>query len=150
MPSTDNVMLFVSPTKAILAWAKTQLEAIVSIADVTIFDEHSETLLWTWVLKATNNQCAIHYNGSRFNNDGGPRRTLGIDIYVVYRYMTSINIAQAASHDLLDAVIAKLDHEGDAGPPAKNYIFKAISDKGVDFPNAGLTVYKVSFEVEDY
>lgn len=161
--ANDTVTLFLSPTKTVLAWAKTRVDTLADPSTVDlaanphgtyvlaqpaeIFENQTEQELFVWITKATRNQAAIRFVNSKYNRDGTARRNLMFDVYGVYRHTTNRIAAQAKATDILDAIIGVLDHETLAGTDFMCYV---AADAVVDFPNSALSVYMASFVVEDY
>lgn len=150
--AVDSITNFITPIKDYMNWVQSTLTALTSggtalFDDVTVFEGQNEQLLFNWINQSTINQCVIQYEGSEYNSSqNGPRRIPQFSVWVVYRYTTDREVAQDYTFDLLEDVIAGLDHE----IYNSHVITYVVSDEFVEFPNAALCVYRITFVAEDY
>lgn len=143
--ATDTIINFISPTDDVLDWIKTQVESATGVADVSIVEDEPEETIFNWLGKAERGQAVVRYEGSEYNNDGGARREMSFAVYFAWRATTDREGSQKSAFDVMEAITGKLDHEGD-----DDYLCYLKSDKPVRMVNSNMTVYKLTYGLEDY
>jgi hypothetical protein len=145
--AADSITNFLTANSTVLAWIKTQVASATGVTDVSIVEDEPEDIIFNWLGKATRGQAVIKYESSKYNRDGGPRREMRFNVYFAWRTTTDRESAQVSAFGVMEAITAKLDHETDG---TSDFICYLEDDRPVHMANSAMTVYKMTFMLEDY
>lgn len=145
--SADTITNFITSTSTVLAWISAQVAAATGVVEVSIVEDEPEDTIFNWLGRSTRGQAVVKYEMSDYNRDGSPRRQMKFNVYFAWRNTTARATGQSSAFGVMEAIIGKLDHETDG---TNDFICYLVGDKPVHMPHSEMTVYKMSFVLEDY
>jgi hypothetical protein len=144
--SADTCTNFTTPLKTLMAWVATQLATAAPPwgTNIKVLEDYNPDQVYRILSSMQPPACAVTYIGSDYKNQ--PRRTTRFAVFVACRNWWDKDAAQDTAQDLVEAVIARLDHE----VCAVHGLCRVASDDYVPFQWSGTTSYLITFTVEDY